>query len=790
MSPETKINILLVDDHPENLLALEGILESLGQNLVRATSGTKALKCLLNQDFAVILLDVQMPDMDGFETATLIRQRERSRHTPIIFLTAFSSSDDMVTKGYSLGAVDYLFKPINADILKSKVTAFVELFQKTAEIERQAAELAAMNAELKKSEERFRSLSASSPVGIFLTDTDGICTYTNPRHQAIFGLSEVEILGEGWAQIIHPDDRKQVSSEWYNALHTGKQYSGEFRIITPGGIERWVYACSSPMYCSSSDLIGHVGSVEDISERKIVEAQKIELIREQTARQEAEAANRLKDEFLATLSHELRTPLNSILGWAKLLRKQKYDEKSVARGLEIVERNALLQTQLINDILDVSRIMRGQLRLNLCPVNLESLISQAVNAVRLEAEAKNIQLECIAESSASAQTSFFVRGDTNRLQQVIGNLLSNAIKFTPASGRIDIRLSTVDEAESTNYSTESTRKVQIEVRDTGIGISPDFLPYVFDRFRQEDGSTTRNHNGLGLGLAIVRHLVQMHGGSVSVTSAGTGEGSTFTVKLPLIETLKQPNSLPMQSLKVGETATATKVIDTQQSSNYRQQENISNFSTQQNEQIKPKNIELENGINLSLKPEISVSQLLPAPIASKEETLSLKKPNVNCLKVGLEVERKPLSTNFYLDSMSVIHTHNRHSSIIGLKILVVDDNEDTRNYLTVVLQESGMRVTAAASVHDAMLAIEKSQYDVLLSDIGMPEEDGYELISKIRNLELEKGGLMRAIALTAYVGERDCMRMLESGFHMYLSKPIEPTKLIEAVSKLISETYM
>jgi PAS domain S-box-containing protein len=618
MSPETKINILLVDDHPENLLALEGILESLGQNLVRATSGAKALKCLLNQDFAVILLDVQMPDMDGFETAALIRQRDRSRHTPIIFLTAFSSSDEMVTKGYSLGAVDYLFKPINADILKSKVTAFVELFQKSAEIERQAAELAQINAELKKSEERFRGLSASSPVGIFLTDTNGICTYANPRYQAIFGVTEAEILGEGWIQIIHPDDLEQVSSKWYNAARAGNEYRGEFRIIRPDGVEHWIYACSSPMYCSLSELIGHVGSVEDISERKIVEAQKIELIREQAARQEAEAANRLKDEFLATLSHELRTPLNSMLGWAKLLRKQKYEEKSVARGLEIIERNALLQTQLINNILDVSRIMRGQLRLNLCPVNLETLISQSVNAVRLEAEAKKLQIDCIVKANLPRQTtSFTVRGDSNRLQQVIGNLLSNAIKFTPANGRIEVRLSTTINSGSIDYSTDTspTPLIQIEVSDTGIGIDPDFLPYVFDRFRQEDGSTTRSHNGLGLGLAIVRHLVEMHGGTVSATSPGAGEGATFTVQLPLFETSKElkgdkqisPNSLP-QSLKAE--GTTTKVTDIQQDADKHQQDNICSFSTPQTEEIKPTDIEDNKSFNSYLSKPIEPTKLI------------------------------------------------------------------------------------------------------------------------------------------------------------------------------------
>ncbi|TWH39096.1 ATP-binding protein [Dulcicalothrix desertica] len=540
MSSKSQVNVLLVDDHTENLLALEGILGGLGQNLVRATSGAQALKCLLNQDFAVILLDVQMPDMDGFETAALIRQRTRSLYTPIIFLTAFSTSDNMVERGYSLGAVDYLFKPLQPEILKSKVIAFIDLYQKTAEIERQAAELAAINAELKKSEEKFRGLSACSPVGIFLTDINGFYTYTNPSCQKIYGFAEeTRMIGEGWVQAIHPDDRERVINDWYKLSRAGEEYHDEFRIITSSGIERWVYVHSSPMRSDKGNLMGHVGTVEDITSRKQAEAEHIELIRAQAARAEAENANRLKDEFLAVLSHELRTPLNSILGWAKLLQRQKFDEKNVARGLEIVERNALLQTQLINDILDVSRIMRGKLKLNLTPVNLESLVLQTVNAVRVEAEAKKLHLDCVIEplreplatqSHTDIQgASYIVTGDINRLQQVAGNLLSNALKFTPPNGNIQVKLYLDNE----NDSIASVPTALIEVRDTGIGISADFLPHVFDRFRQADGSTTRSHNGLGLGLAIVRHLVEMHGGSVSVASLGVNQGATFTVKLPL-----------------------------------------------------------------------------------------------------------------------------------------------------------------------------------------------------------------------------------------------------------------
>src|SRR5919199_237672 len=232
---EPQVNVLLVDDHPENLMALEGILGRLGQRLVRAHSGEEALRCLLNQDFAVILLDVQRPGMDGFETAPLIRNRPRSQHTPIIFLAAYSTSDKQMFQGYALGAVDYLFKPIEPDILFSKVAVFVDLFKKTEEVKRQAAELTLVNSELRESEERFRSLSACSPVGIFLTDVEGRCTYTNPRCQTICGFTLEESLEKGWLSSVHPEDYPQVSSDWLAQILNGQEYSQEFRFQTKQG---------------------------------------------------------------------------------------------------------------------------------------------------------------------------------------------------------------------------------------------------------------------------------------------------------------------------------------------------------------------------------------------------------------------------------------------------------------------------------------------------------------------------------------------------------------------------
>lgn len=524
MQSQPKVNVLLVDDHPENLIALEAVLDGLGQNLVKANSGEEALRCLLNQDFAVILLDVQMPGMDGFETATLIRQREKSRNTPIIFLTAFSTSDQLMFKGYSLGAVDYLLKPIDPVILNSKVSVFVDLFKKTLEVQQQAAQLAAMNAEIKQSEERFRTLSACSPVGIFLTDTAGKCTYSNPRFQSICGFNTAESWQAECAKVTYEEDRDILLNKWSNCVRQGKPYSSEFRIYQHDESLRWIHIRTAPMLSNDGKLLGHVGTIEDITERKQAEAVREQFIREHAARQQAEEANRMKDEFLAILSHELRTPLNSILGWSRLLVTKKFDEATTIKALQTIERNARSQARLVNDILDISQIIQGNLRLSIQPVNLQDLINVTVETARPQAEEKLIELKTDLHP-----TTLRVAGDPERLKQVLTNLLSNAIKFTPESGVIEIKLKLLEATEASI----NNQYVQLQVIDQGIGINAEFLPHVFDSFRQGNSSINRPYGGLGLGLAIARHLVELHDGTIKAESEGVGKGATFSIDLPL-----------------------------------------------------------------------------------------------------------------------------------------------------------------------------------------------------------------------------------------------------------------
>jgi signal transduction histidine kinase/CheY-like chemotaxis protein len=398
------------------------------------------------------------------------------------------------------------------------------------------------------------------------------------------------------------------------------------------------------------------------------------LAREQAARQNAEANNRLKDEFLATISHELRTPLTAILGWIQFLRRGRLDEAMTTHAIDVINRNGQAQLHLIEDLLDVSRIITGKLRLDVRAVDLTSVIGAALDAARPAAAAKEITLTTTLDSAAA-----HISGDADRLQQVVWNLVNNAVKFTPVGGRVEVSTRRAD------------ARVEISVADTGEGITPAFLPYVFDRFRQADGQMTRAHGGLGLGLAIVRQLVELHGGTVAVTSEGAGRGATFTVNLPLL--LPQPASLTAHA------------------------------------------------------PAQTTAALAPAePDFASEQELA------------------------------------------GVRVLIVDDEADARELFAMTLSGCGAQVWSAASAAEALALLERERPDALLADIGMPEEDGYALITKVRALPTEGGGRTPAAALTAYARAEDRLRALRAGFQVHLSKPVQPAELIAVVANLAGRT--
>jgi len=420
---------------------------------------------------------------------------------------------------------------------------------------------------------------------------------------------------------------------------------------------------ASPILSRGGDIIGVSKTARDITWRKRAEEERERLLaRERDARYEAEEANRLKDEFLATISHELRSPLNAILGWARLLGDSQVRETQLERALEIIERNAQAQARLIEDLLDVSRIVSGKLSVQMRPVTLNSTAQSVVADMRPDAEAKGIDLRLVEDDEIK------LLGDADRLQQVIWNLLSNAIKFTPEGGRIEVRLKRVGE------------RAELHVRDTGRGISPEFLPYVFDQFRQATRTDARSRAGLGLGLTIVRYIVEAHDGSVTAESPGVGLGATFICKLPLA------------------------------------------------------------GAEQEVVPAIERQQAQ--------------------LKVSAT------------------------SSLSGIKVLVVDDDEDAREMLRAALNSYGAEVITTPGASQALDALASENIDVLVSDINMPEIDGYELIRRVRAMKPEQGGRIPAVALTAYARAEDRLRALQSGYQTHVPKPVEPAELEVVVATL------
>ena len=488
------------------------------------------------------------------------------------------------------------------------------------------------------------------------------------RHDRIFGYDS---LLPNWSYDIflnhvYPEDRELVDRSFQHTFSTAEDWDFECRIIRLDRSIRWIWAKGSVYRDPDGNPIRLMGIVTDITDRKQAESEREQLLkREQEARAEAEAANRMKDEFLATLSHELRTPLNAMLGWTTLLRTRKFNEATTARALETIDRNTKSLQQLIEDVLDVSRIITGKLRLNICPVEIVPIIEAAIETVLPAAEAKNIQIDLGLDASVGA-----ILADANRLQQVFWNLLTNAVKFTPKGGRVEVRLDRINS------------RIQVRVSDTGQGIAPDFLPYVFDRFRQADSSSTRSHGGLGLGLAIVRHLVELHGGTVRAESQGEGKGATFIVDLPI----------------------------------------------------------------RAVRIQASESEQLQPQVTSEPQMCAL--------------------------------------SLEGLRVLVVDDEADARELLTTILTQYGAKVTAVATAGEALETIQKSQLDVLVSDIGMPGEDGYTLIRKIRAIDPNQGGKIPAVALTAYAGVQDQRQTLSAGFQIHLPKPVNPSQLATAIANL------
>jgi PAS domain S-box-containing protein len=523
--------------------------------------------------------------------------------------------------------------------------------------------------ELRYREAKFDSLILATATTYWSADAEGEMIDDVPMWDKLTGQSTADMQNLGWQAVIHPDDVETTTQKWLTALKEKNLYETEFRLKMKNGEYRYFLSRALPLLDMNGEVREWVGVNVDIqnqknSDFKLVEAaiEREDLLRrEQLARKEAEEANRLKDDFLATLSHELRTPLTAILGWVKMLRAGQLDESDIPHALETIERNTEIQNQLIEDLLDVSRIIAGKILLEIRPVQMSTIIETALTSILPSAEVKGVQVISHIQANSSK-----ISVDPRRIQQILWNLLSNAVKFTPQGGEINVSLS-----EQDNW-------LEISIKDNGIGIENEILTKIFERFRQADTTKTRQHGGLGLGLAIVRHLTEAHGGTIEATSEGEGMGSTFTLRLPIAP--QKQAAIP--------TAELPKIIGAD--------------------------------------------------------------------KLRLD----------------------------GIRLLVVDDDEDNRDLLKTLLSHYGAIVTVASSAMEAMSLLLDSPPDILISDIGMPDEDGYQFIMKVRKLSKEKGGNTPAIALTAFAKIEDREKALSVGFQRHIAKPIDPTAFVKVIAEM------
>ena len=509
--------------------------------------------------------------------------------------------------------------------------------------------------ELDKARAYAESLIKNAPDPVFVSDLEGKILQANDAVSDLLGFREDEVVEQSVSRFISAEETREFVAALSEVVAHGVSRNVPLHPRSASGEVISTTLNASALRDIDGDVIGAIGILRDMRAYEQV------LHDLEESRRELHDANQAKDQFLAVVSHELRTPLTAMLGWVRLLTAGMVDVSASARALEVIERNVKLLAQLIEDLLDVSRIVAGKLRLEMGPVDPVAVIESAIGAVQALADAKSISLRVVLDSSAGP-----LQADPNRLQQVVWNLLANAIKFTPSRGRVDVRLE------------RAGGHARLVVRDTGRGINPDLLPHIFDRFRQDENAP--RYGGLGLGLAIVRHIVDLHGGAVRAESEGESRGATFTVELPL--------------------------------------------------------------------PSERVSAE-PAVVYRRTESPS------------------------------------RRVNLTGRRILVVDDEADACELLTTILGRAGAEVVAAASAAEALTTLRRWRPDVLISDIGMPGDDGFALIRKIRALPPDEGGHVRALALTAYARSEDRVRALEAGFQTHVAKPVDPLELTALIGTLV-----
>jgi PAS domain S-box-containing protein len=634
--------ILVVDDNPGTRYSTSRILQSVGWTVTEAATGTEALAKAKDR-VDMVVLDINLPDIDGFTVCRMLREREATSRVPILHLSAsFVSSESKVT-GLDAGADGYLTHPVEPPVLIATVRSFLRSRQ--------------FEIELRQSEARFKAVFDNALTGVSLLDEHLVYVDVNPRMCELLGMDRDQILGKNIEELVALENRSAVD-EILHSLLKQPAWQGDLPLHRADGnrihLEWHVSKHADPNL--------RLAIVSDISGRLRYESERESLLlSERAARAEAERANRLKDDFLATLSHELRTPLNAIVGWSQVLRLGNLPPADIEEGLEAIERNSRAQAQMIADLLDISRITSGKLRLDMERLDLAPVIDAALKAIQHTANEKSIRVTRTLQPNCS-----LIPGDPSRIQQILWNLVNNAVKFTPHGGNINVSLQQVSDY------------VEIRVADSGQGIAPELVSKIFERFQQGDSSSTREHGGLGLGLAIVRQLVDLHGGQVTVESDGLGQGATFIVTLP--------------------------------------------------------------------------TEFAP----------HLEQPNT-----------------------SEPHAHLTNlADLTGTRVLIVEDDPDSRKLTKRILTESHAEVREATDVQQALAQLDQFQPHVLVSDLGLPGRDGFELMREVRQRGYTSKSLP-AIALTAFVQPEDRRRALQSGFQVHMAKPIDPHHLVSTIASLV-----
>ncbi len=782
------VPILVVDDDPAKRLALKAVLAPLGHSVVEADSGVAALRCVKAQDFAVILLDVRMPIMDGLSTAALIRRRRQSEMTPIIFITAHTGDEAATTDPYAAGAVDFIFAPIVPDELRAKVSVFAGLFSRAEALATQAREVQA-------SADQLRLLTDAAPIGIFQTDIDDRYVYTNPRWTQITGLRAEEAIGRKWDCIIDSEQRAGLVTDGADGM-TGSELSCRFEIRRPGVATCSVLATSKPIPDIEGGITGWVGTLADVTTEVWAEAAMAE------ARDEATEASRLKSDFLANMSHEIRTPMNGVIGMTELLLETDLDDRQRDYA-QTVRTSGEALLSIINDILDFSKIEAGKLEVEEIEFEPRSVVDDVVALLAGPATAKGLELIAVVDGSVPA----VAYGDPGRVRQVLTNLIANAVKFTEA-GEVVVR---VDGTEVVGSQTT----LRFTVCDTGDGIAPEKLDTIFQPFVQADTSTSRKYGGTGLGLAISGQLVELMGGDWGVSSR-LGEGSTFwfTIGVPADSaptTGRQPHCdsdlAGLSALVVDANATQRSVLSAYLSewgmavSTADSAPNaLAALRAAVGEGRSATVALVDQRVGLDLIEAIGLSpglagtavvlmtglgQVPDAEPVRGEVLMSVSKPIHkeelrSCLKaaLGLHVmEPAPTVRPEPIVAWDASHTRGR--------LLLAEDNVINQKVAVAILTGAGYSVDTVVNGAEAVVAVATRPYDAVLMDCQMPELNGYEATAAIR---AQEGVLSRVpiIAMTAGARREDKERCLAEGMDSYLAKPISKDALLSLVARSVT----